>query len=256
MQWQDMLAEAGFSVGDAVERKKDKIHGLIVGITGEDVTLTVAEEVFAGGQCIVHGKSFLQSEWRTIKQKSDPEEITDRGSPLTNVELHKAIGRGKLLSEILELAKKHNNSQSLKLFSKPKMVVALKDFKIGKLVLPPLTPKVEVTEGSSKSTGVCVHGCHISDELASFNFFLMPCTTLPSPANSGFVMPYWLIRPTDKEDDANIEAFGNYACYRNHKQIKAGDELRLYVPKAVREPEPLKAPAAKRLRMTGKRVDA
>ena len=247
----DMLAESGFSIGDTVERKKDKIHGLITSISGSEVTLTVDESVFSGGQCTVHGKSFLQSEWRAIKQKSDPEEITDQGSPLDHPGVIKMINKGKLISELVSLAQKNDHVNHLQLFNKPKMVCARRAFKPGKLILVPLTFKIETCpEGcASKTNGILV-------QEGGVKYSLLPCAILPKPDGQNqsphFVIPYWLVRPAEKEEEANVEAFGPYSCYRNHKQIKDGEELRLHAPKTVREPEPLKAPVAKRQRLTGK----
>lgn len=245
----DMLSECGFSIGDTVERKKDKIHGLIESISGSEVTLAVDESVFPGGQCNVHGKSFLQSEWRTIKQKSDPEEITDQGSPLEHPEVIKMINKGKLISELISLAQKNDHVNHLQLYNKPKMVCARRAFKPGKLILPPVTFKIETCPDgtSNKTNGILV-------QEGGMNYFLMPCTILPKSDGQNqsphFVVPYWLVRGTEKEEEANVEAFGPYSCFRNHKQIKDGEELRVYVPKTVREPEPLQAP--KRRRLTGK----
>lgn len=150
-----MLVDAGFSTGMVVKRKQDELQGTIRSMSATLVTLELEDGTMKTAQAT----SFLQGLWKEVKaQQQDPVEVV--GYP--GKEIQKSIFTSMIKGRIfLALSQKWDQPDSVKLFTKPRGVFALKSFRAKSLKMPLITSKVELrTNQREPSLGyVCVGKC-------------------------------------------------------------------------------------------------
>ena len=257
-----ILKENGFHVGQYVVRRKDKVIAQIHDLEGEKVTLNVEEGPISGWAQVSIASFVEKKEWKPMsKNPITPEEVKNWTSftAQNNRDLMVHLAKGRIFEALLKLEKEHMSSYSgLQIFGKPqRSVVATSKFEKHKLILVPTTLRIEIKNAgdAEKDSGnnVCVGRAGVSD----MSFFLCPCFNVPVAKEEGgkevgFISPYWCVRSTRDEKEANCEKTGVFKptdlnsnikihTIRNSKVINPGDSLLLYVPKTVNaeETEPL-----------------
>lgn len=269
-----MLQELGFEVGQFITRRKDKIVAKITAMDTDHVTIHVDEGPFTG-LAQVSLKSFLEKkEWKPMsKDPVVPEELKNwtQFTASENVDLKVHIAKSKIFEQLSIMENQHKEVYpGLQIFVKPhRNVVAKAKFEKNQLVLVPTTMRIDVVHAGETVKEPGNHVCVGKANTGSMSFYLMPCFGMPSVKGDGrpvgFVSPYWCIRPTRDENEANVQKSGEHKpsdtnsslkihTIKNHKVINPGDSLIMFVPKEEKTQDleqlvPLEPPKRRR---TGK----
>ena len=278
-----MLQELGFEVGQYITRRKDKIVAKITAMDNDHVTIYVDEGGPITGHAQVSLKSFVEKkEWKPMsKDPVVPEELKNwaRFTARENFDLKVHIAKSKIFETLSNMENHHSAVyEGLQIFVKPhRNVVATVKFEKNQLVLVPTTMRIDVIHAGEDVKEPGNHVCVGKANSGSMSFYLMPCFGMPSVKEDGrsvgFVSPYWCIRTTRDENEANVQKSGEHKpsdpnvslkihTIKNHKVIKPGDSLMMFVPKEEKTQdmeelvpiEPAESVGAKR-RKTGKQTE-
>ena len=261
-----LLRSAGFTVGQSVSRKADETAAVVVSMSPERVTVQLED----GSRASVSAKSFLSGEWRVVKAKQQADAVQGWSSflPPHNLDFLVSQWKGELLRRILEAHKnqdKHMHN-SLNIFLKPKMVTVETKQAVHRLQILPLTCKLDVrpdAEASPNASAVCVGMTDLMGD--TYKAWLLPMHVAPDPDKEdqrAFLHPFWLMKTTANEDEANMEMHpkghgtrrlrldGQWKLpvARNTAVLEPGDALLLHRPAAALQPEALipETPSKKR----------
>lgn len=143
------LKEMGFAPGDHVQRKQDKLVGVIEKLTAKKVTVKLGD----GSVKSASADSFVNREWRVVQAKDPAVPVTWAPSaPMHSVEFTLAQVKGFVIQKLWEQAQADNPLESkLRIFQKPKGVFADAAFAVNKLKLPCHTFVVNIKQASVSS---------------------------------------------------------------------------------------------------------
>lgn len=142
--------EEKFKLGDKIERSKDETMGVITHMQPNKVTLRCDD----GNDYELKTDDLLSGDWKVTKDEKPRVEIPEPEK--WKVEMQKAFLKSQVQVKLHEGSKNQATNQALKLWSKPKGVTATKAFAKGKLVIPCVTNRIELTmvdEGKPKPSG-------------------------------------------------------------------------------------------------------
>ena len=186
-----------------IMRKVDKLKARITDMKGDD---HVTIEMEDGSKFQLMAKSFLQGDWKLMKEKgSETVEIEDYGPHLViNQREAKMMQiKGEIMTKLTELEAKHGAvHEGLKIAFRPRDVVATQSFAKGKLILIPCTTKIEETIPDKNYSGVVVLAPQDGIPL-----HLSHCIVPPNEADfsKSVLSPFWCVRTSDKQKDCNME---------------------------------------------------
>ena len=139
----------GFAPGDHVQRKQDKLVGVIEKLTAQKVTVKLAD----GSVKSASADSFISREWRVTQAKDPAVPVTWAPSaPMHSVEFTLAQVKGFVIQKLWEQAQADNPLESkLQIYQKPKGVFAEATFAVNKLKLPCHTFVLNIKQASVAS---------------------------------------------------------------------------------------------------------
>lgn len=148
-----MMKELGFEKNASVVRKKDKVKGFITDINDSEVSVQVEEGLEEQGEYTVPSQEFLNGAWKQIKSKHQVA-VAIQGDAIMkhtaqqSLEVQQAILRGQVMKKLKEFEKKQENVfKGLKLTFRPvRNVITCDGFAKGKLILVPMTTKIDFKE--------------------------------------------------------------------------------------------------------------
>ena len=222
----------------------------ITSMQGSLVQLSVDEGDFCTSYEIKI-ESFLKGEWRVTKQKADIQKYSwdnfHQFRPCSSDTINFMCVKGEVSRRMIELEMQHEASyKGLVLQTKPyKSVFTAKQYAKGKLILVPSTSRIErkACPGSVALGSIRDIGLH-----------LWPCYGPPKrdgDLDGSFLCPFWMVKRTNKESEANVEVRKVIAEDQENNSVKiplmynisaldASTELKLFVPKPQKEdPEAL-----------------
>jgi hypothetical protein len=193
-----MLVERGFVVGSSIMHKEDKTMACIQAFQGSFVQIRTATSAFT-----VPVEHFLEKIWvRRESHSEEPDELLSwmQHGPLKSMDFKLSYIKAAILTELHDLTVAHPIPVDIKLFNKPKNVVAAGKFDKGKLVFVPSTTKVSTTSDNKLQNGsFCVA------QLGQTLFSINPLLTLPGSKQQPFLAPFWFVQCSSEADEVNME---------------------------------------------------
>ncbi|CAJ1453487.1 unnamed protein product [Effrenium voratum] len=247
-QQASLLREEGFVEGQYLQRKTDKIVARIVAMEGEKVTLAI-EDGMISGKAQVSVSALLSKQWKKIQPPQEAEELTEfrQQTAKHSPEVRLTLAKADILKKLVGLEEKHCAVyKALKVMFKPqKAVIATHAFEAGWLVLVPVSMKIDAKpiEQDGGQSAVCLGRVKGSDV-----FWLQPCFIPDKGDGRAFVAPFWFVRSTNEQSEANCALtdeverdFKNtnikVPLLKSTRRIEAGEQLRCYVPKQAKRVE-------------------
>mgnify|MGYP001817336524 CR=1 FL=1 len=283
-----LVEEGGFSKGDHVRRKADKVAATILEIDTHFVRLRILEsdDLQTCGDVKVVAQSFLKGEWQKYTPPKEPEYVADPFLHVAtaNSDFKTQCMKGKVMNALYDLTAAHASLlQHLKVMKKPvRGVSTLKKFEKGKLLLVPSTTKIDVRKASTDppNNSVSLGSLMTNTDGEKLIFSLLPIFLPPkesladekaeNPKSDTFVCPFWLVRATTDPSEANMtlldlqdhdESRKDFASVKikvpilkNDRVIHAEQELVVYreAPKKQPDVEELLPCAVAKRRKVGK----
>ena len=230
-----LVHEVGFHVGLLVQRKSDKVKGMIKDLKDGKVYLELQDD--EGNQKIVTAtcRSFFSGEWKAIKEKKKlaVEDLTPyllSSSAHWNTQVNKA----KIIMELHDLHAKHAPViGNLTMDVRPTRGIFSKHaYSKNKLCLVPLTDKIAEKEPMG---GFWV-------EIGKEKKFYLQAHNLIKVNDDGldpdtFIHPFWLLRTSHEPEEVNMEVVAkrhgdfHIPVMTNITEISPGDELVRYLAK-------------------------
>ena len=227
-----MAHELGFSVGVVIIRKSDKLRFIIQEMTEGDHVVIEAEE---GSRFELPTKSLLAGTWKLVKEKpTEVQEILDYSQNLVSgtKASQLCVAKGDIMKKLLELESKYQNvHEGLKITFRPRNVVTRKAFAKHKLVLVPMTTRIEETQKDKEYHGVFHVDVEKEHGLAMHLQGCLQPPTADGDWGKAVVEPFFCVRSEHKPEQANMEMFKpagtRIPLMRNTKALQAGDILAL-----------------------------
>ena len=230
-----LVHEVGFHVGLLVQRKSDKVKGMIKDLKDGKVYLEMQDD--EGNPKIVTAtyRSFFSGEWKAIKEKRKlaVEDLTPyllSSSEHWNTQVNKA----KIIMELHDLHAKHASViGNLTMDVRPTRGIFSKHaYSKNKLILVPLTDKIAEKEPMG---GFWV-------EIGKEKKFYLQAHNLIKVNDDGldpdtFIHPFWLLRTSHEPEEVNMEVVAkrhgdfHIPVMTNITEISPGDELVRYLAK-------------------------
>lgn len=239
-----MAHELGFHVGVVIVRKSDKLRFIIQEMTEGDHVVIETEE---GSRFELPTKSLLAGTWKLVKEKpTEVQEISDYSQNLVSgtKASQLCVVKGDIMKKLLDLESKYQDvHEGLKITFRPRNVVTCKAFAKHKLVLVPMTTRIEETQKDKEYHGVI----HVQVEKEhGLAMHLQGCLQPPTADGDwgkAVVEPFFCVRSEHKPEQANMEIFtpagSGIPLMRNTRAIQAGEMLVKYEPKRMPTIEPL-----------------
>ena len=197
-----LVNQMGFQVGANVIR--GNCRATITSMQGSLVQLSVDEGDFCTSYEIKI-ESFLKGEWWVTKQKADIQKYSwdnfHQFRPCSSDNINFMCVKGEVSRRMIELEMQHEASyKGLVLQTKPyKSVFTAKQYAKGKLILVPSTSRIErkacpgsVALGSIRDIGLYSWPCHGPPKR-------------DGDLDGSFLCPFWMVKRTNKESEANVE---------------------------------------------------
>ena len=197
-----LVRQMGFQEGANVLR--GTCRATITSMQGTQVQLSVDE----GDLCTSYEisiDSFLKGEWKVAKQKAEIQKYSwddfHDFRPNSNDAVNFMCVKGEVSRRLIELELQHEASyKGLVLQTKPyKSVFTAKQYAKGKLILVPSTMKIE--------RKACPGSLPLGT-IREIGLYLWPCYVPPKRdggLDGSFLCPFWMVKRTNKESEANVE---------------------------------------------------
>ena len=251
-----IASEAGFKVGQFIQRKRDKIIARIEAFEGSSVRVRLDDGPLSGS-CRFPVESLLSSSWKVVQPKAEPEtlcvEELQQMLPCKSSEMQVQTLRGKVMQAVWDLEEKHSKVyDALSVQMKPsKAVFSTVGFAKHKLVLVPCSWKIEGRRPGDdvkpQKNSVCLGKLSLGEQ--QYSFYINPCFVGPDKdgkLDKSFLSPFFFVRSTWDQEGSNMEVHPPFdsdttnasirvPCLRNTKPVRPGDELLCFCPSVAIE---------------------
>ena len=226
-----LLIEAGFKPGDMCRRKQDNTIGKLVTTKGDEVSLEIDSK-----SATVPISGFLKGEWAVYKAPAAAKFITNLPNPLESDVFETTNMKHQIFRSLNDLFTKHMGSLRKMYCSQGSRQDMFVNCKVGmnQLTIVPITIKID-TKTVEQPRPPDILQMEVNTPMTGHVFALSKMAI-----SEGYVVPFWVIRVTNNEEEANCRmmyiksgAF-EFPCIRNSKNLAADEKLCVFKPKAAK----------------------